>query len=200
MTPENILQVLQTPENRRMPTQEEIFAELGIFGDVATAGGGGGAGKSGGAAINAEELGNDSTMEELWAMKAMEHSEIHFNLLCAVDPRLLKLTPKDDVIYSSFRKEFPDFNVGKLVENDLKSPDAKEKWRPFCMAFEKEIEDYSFATLVRIDSEDEYSESNTILVTRIQFFCIEIARNREGFNDSIRTKFKPKPRTKKNRQ
>lgn len=68
------------------------------------------------------------------------------------------------------------------------------------MTFEKEIEDYSFATLVRIDSQDEYSEANTILVTRIQFFCVEIARNREGYNDNIRTRFKPKPRTKKGEQ
>lgn len=50
---------------------------------------------------------------------------------------------------------------------------------------------------VRIDSSDEYSESNSILVTRIQFLCIEIARNREGHNDNIRNNFKPKPRTKK---
>ncbi|XP_045604685.2 protein PBDC1 [Procambarus clarkii] len=180
---------------KKMPTQAEIFAELGIPGGVEAS-----AGVGGGAAINAEELGNDSTMEELWAMKAMEHSEIHFNLLCAVDPKLLRLTPKDDVIYSAFRKEFPDFNVAKLEEKDLKSSEAKEKWRPFCIAFEKEIEDYSFATLVRIDTNDEYSESNTILVTRIQFFCIEIARNREGLNDAIRTQFKPKPRSKKTQQ
>ncbi|KAG7172549.1 protein PBDC1-like isoform X1 [Homarus americanus] len=180
-----------------MPTQAEIFAELGIPGGVAAGAGVGGGGRG---AVNAEELENDSTMEELWAMKAMEHSEIHFNLLCAVDPRLLKLTPKDDAIYTAFRNEFPDFNVKKLEEKDLKSAEAKEKWRPFCLAFEKEIEDYSFATLVRIDGEDEYSESNTILVTRIQFFCIEITRNREGLNDAIRTKFKPKPRTKKGQQ
>ena len=72
-----------------------------------------------------------------------------------------------------------------------------QKWRPFCQKFEKEIEDFNFATLVRIDPEDEYSEKNTILVTRIQFLCIEISRNREGKNDSIKTKFKPKPRVKK---
>ena len=68
------------------------------------------------------------------------------------------------------------------------------------MKFEKEVEDYNFATLVRLDASDEYSEPNTILATRIQFFCFEIARNREGLNDSIRTKFKPKPRTKKTKQ
>ncbi|KAG0714858.1 Protein PBDC1 [Chionoecetes opilio] len=179
-----------------MPTQAEIFAELGIPGNVVTASGGAGAASG----INADELGNDSTMEGMWAMKAMEHAEIHFNLLCAVDPKLLRLTPKDDLIYQEFRKEFSDLSVAKLKEEDLKSPAAKEKWRPFCMKFEKEVEDYSFATLVRIDPFDEYSESNTILVTRIQFFCIEISRNREGQNDSIRGKFKPKPRTKKTKQ
>lgn len=68
------------------------------------------------------------------------------------------------------------------------------------MKFEKEVEDYSFATLVRLDPQEEYTEANTILVTRIQFFCIEVARNREGQNDSIRTRFKPKPRTKKAQQ
>lgn len=31
-----------------------------------------------------------------------------------------------------------------------------------------------------------------MLVTRIQFYAIELARNREGINDDIRWKFKPK--------
>ncbi|XP_076032253.1 protein PBDC1 [Oratosquilla oratoria] len=178
-----------------MANQEEIFKELGLdAGQIAIAGGGGSGGLSGG--IDGSQLGNDPTMEGMWAMKAMEHAEIHFNLLCAVDPKILKLTPKDDMIYKEFRKEFPDFKVDKLEEEALKSPIAKEKWRPFCNAFQKEIEDFSFATLVRVDSTDEYSEANTILVTRIQFFCIEISRNREGNNDTIRSRFKPKPRTK----
>lgn len=47
-------------------------------------------------------------------------------LLCAVDPKMLKLTPKDDFIYQEFRKEFPDFNIEKLIEEELKSPAAKE--------------------------------------------------------------------------
>lgn len=39
---------------------------------------------------------------------------------------MLKLTPKDNLIYEEFRKEFPDFSVGKLDEEALKSPAAKE--------------------------------------------------------------------------
>ncbi|CAL4133671.1 unnamed protein product [Meganyctiphanes norvegica] len=178
------------------PTQEEILKELGISGAGATIVTPGGSAPSGNS-DHGDSLGNDPTMEGMWALKAMEHAEIHFNLLCALDPSLLKLTPKDDVIYEEFRKEFPDFKIDKLAEDTLKSPAAKEKWRPFCNKFQEEVEDFSFATLVRIDCNDEYSEKNTILVTRIQFLCIEVARNREKFNESIRHNFKPKPRTKK---
>lgn len=53
------------------------------------------------------------------------------------------------------------------------------------------MEDFSFGTLIRIDSDGEYSEENSMLTTRIQFFAIELARNREGYNDGIRTKYKP---------
>ena len=53
------------------------------------------------------------------------------------------------------------------------------------------MEDYSFGTLIRTDVNEDYSEKNSILVTRIQFFAIELARNREGLNDHVRSKFKP---------
>lgn len=53
------------------------------------------------------------------------------------------------------------------------------------------LEDYSFGTLLRSDAENDYSEENTMLVTRIQFLCIEIARNKEGINDILRKKFQP---------
>lgn len=171
-----------------MPSQAEILSELGTALPA-------GAQLSGGQ-VDGNSLGNDPTMEGLWAMKAMEHAEIHFNILCVVEPKALKLTQKDQLLYDSFREEFPDFNVEKLDEDSLKSKDAKEKWRPFMEKLKDEVEDFSFATLVRLDSSDEYSESNTLLVTRVQFLCIEIARNREGHNESIRHKFKPRPRTK----
>uniref|UniRef100_R4G8C4 Polysaccharide biosynthesis domain-containing protein n=1 Tax=Rhodnius prolixus TaxID=13249 RepID=R4G8C4_RHOPR len=143
----------------------------------------------------AEEFENDPQLEVMWAMKAYEHAEIYFNILCSVDPRSLRLTPRDDKIYSTFRQEFPNLDVRVLIEDELKSADGK-KWREFCEQFKEEVEDYSFGTLIRTDVSEDYSEKNSILVTRIQFFAIEIARNREGHNDAIRTKFKPS-RTKK---
>lgn len=67
-----------------------------------------------------------------------------------------------------------------------------QKWRPFCEKFKDVVEDYSFGTLLRLDHTGEYSELNSILVTRIQFYAIELSRNREGLNDCIRSKFKPR--------
>lgn len=74
----------------------------------------------------------------------------------------------------------------------MKSTKGKDKWRPFCEKFKEIVEDYSFGTLLRADATKDYSEENTILVIRIQFYAIELARNREGVNDGLRVKFKPK--------
>ena len=142
-----------------------------------------------------EEFGNDERVEALWAMKAYEHAEVYFNILCCVDPsQIPRLSPCDDEIYNAFRKEFPDMKVNVLNEiEDLKSDAMKKRWREFCEAH-KHVEDYSFATLLRLDSSGEYEEDNSVIVTKIQFYAIELARNREGHNSSIRHKFKPKPR------
>ncbi|KAM3924245.1 protein PBDC1 [Leptodactylus fuscus] len=135
--------------------------------------------------LPAESYGNDPNVEMVWAMKAYQHAEVYFNLISSVDPRLLKLTRLDDKIYTIFRSEFPDLRIDVIDPEDLKSPAAKEKWRPFCMQFEKEVEDFNYGTLLRLDSSKEYTEENTIFSTRIQFFAVEIARNREGCNDAV---------------
>lgn len=115
-----------------------------------------------------------------------------FQLLCSVDPKLLRLTPFDDQIYQTFREDFPNMNVEKVAENELKNPSAKHKWRSFIEKFNK-LEDYSYGTLMRADANQEFGPHNSILVVRIQFWAIEIARNREGYNDKIRYKYKPQP-------
>lgn len=107
--------------------------------------------------------------------------------MSSVDPKLLHLTPLDDTIYKIFREEFPNLDVKVINEDELKSTESKAKWRPFCEQFKKLVEDYSYGTLLRSDASKNYDEDNTILVTRIQFYAIELARNREGINDSIRS-------------
>ena len=71
-----------------------------------------------------------------------------------------------------------------------------QKWRKFCDEF-KDLEDYSFATLLRLDSSQDYSEENSIIATKVQFYAIELARNKEGHNDEIKNNFKPVPRMAK---
>ncbi|KAM9306791.1 protein PBDC1 isoform 2-T2 [Pholidichthys leucotaenia] len=133
----------------------------------------------------AEAYDNDPRLEVMWAMKAYNHAEVYFNLISSVDPKFLKLTKLDDKIYSTFRETFKDLNIKLLNADDLKSGEAKEKWRPFCNQFEGLVEDFNYGTLLRLDCEKDYTEENTIFATRIQFFAIEIARNREGYNDAV---------------
>ena len=73
--------------------------------------------------------------------------------MCSVDPKMIpRLSQNDDEIYAKFRADFPDLKVAKLEEmKDLKSAEMKAKWRGFCDEF-KHVEDYSFATLIRLDS------------------------------------------------
>jgi len=134
----------------------------------------------------AEEYVNDSNVEALWVRVAVEYADIHFNLICSADPKLLKLTKEDDErIYDRFLYHFTtDFDLDNASVDSLKSPDAISKWREFCEEF-KDFEDYNYGTLLRLNSAKEYSEENCILVCRIQFLAVEIARNRKGSNDLV---------------
>jgi chloramphenicol O-acetyltransferase len=101
------------------------------------------------------------------------------SVLFVVRPRI------DDVIYADFRKSFPSLDVAMLEEKVIKTEKAKTQWRPFCERYKNEVAEYNFATLVRTDSKAINDPSNMLVVPRIQFLAIEIARNREGHNDWI---------------
>ncbi|KAL2358760.1 DUF757 domain protein [Cryomyces antarcticus] len=98
----------------------------------------------------------------------------------------LRLTKLDDEIYEHFKKEFPDFDPTATIDEDqMKSKEGKEKWRNFMMPYEKKVDDYNFGTMLRSNPKFEYGEKETIFVVRMQFYAIEIVRNREGLNDWI---------------
>ncbi|XP_031434209.1 protein PBDC1 [Clupea harengus] len=135
--------------------------------------------------LPADAYGNDPQLEVMWAMKAYNHAEIYFNLISSVDPKLLKLTKSDDQIHSAYMESFSDLNLELLDPDNLKSAESKERWRPFCNQFEGIVEDFNYGTLLRLDCRKDYTEENTIFATRIQFYAIEIARNRGGYNDAV---------------
>ncbi|XP_058473524.1 protein PBDC1 [Solea solea] len=155
---------------------EDMLASLGVEGATSAAHA---------LSLPAEAYGNDSRVEAMWAMKAYNHAEVYFNLISSVDPKFLKLTKVDDKIYSSFREIFKELDIKVLNQDDLKSNEAKERWRPFCNQFEGVVQDFNYGTLLRLDCEKDYTEENTMFATRIQFFAVEIARNREGHNDVV---------------
>lgn len=57
--------------------------------------------------------------------------------------------------------------------SDLKSEKKKSEWREFCDKF-KHVKDFNFATLIRLDSSKDYEEANSVIVTKIQFYAIEL--------------------------
>uniref|UniRef100_A0A8I6AQ18 Polysaccharide biosynthesis domain containing 1 n=1 Tax=Rattus norvegicus TaxID=10116 RepID=A0A8I6AQ18_RAT len=129
-----------------------------------------------------ESYGNDVSMTH--TSRPPSHPGCQ-KLISSVDPQFLKLTKVDDQIYSEFRENFETLRIDVLDPEELKSESAKEKWRPFCLKFEGIVEDYNYGTLLRLDCSQGYTEENTIFAPRIQFFAIEIARNREGYNKAV---------------
>ncbi|KAH3680787.1 hypothetical protein WICMUC_000138 [Wickerhamomyces mucosus] len=138
--------------------------------------------------FDAENAENLEDIEKQFAVKAVHQAETYWNLLTFIKGSKLKLTKYDDEIYEQLLQDFPEFkdlNFAKQIsEEDMKSKDGKERWRKFCEKF-KQIEDYNFGTLLRNNSNDEYGQLTTIFVVRIQFYAIEIARNRAGLNDWV---------------
>ncbi|KJH43315.1 hypothetical protein DICVIV_10664 [Dictyocaulus viviparus] len=132
---------------------------------------------------------NDPSIEMAWAMKAAERANIHMNLLMCCDTRVLRLNKMQEVIYRSFRNGFPNLDVHKVTELELKCGGMKEKWQIFCESFKEIVEDYSLGTLMRIEASKGYSVDNTIVVPKIIFLAIEIARNVEGINEKLKVEF-----------
>jgi hypothetical protein len=124
----------------------------------------------------------------------------------------------DDEIVNDMFERFPELKfedaLRNLDEDQMKSKAGKEKWRNFILPvsqshgqrgygverqYEGKVNEYNFGTLIRKDADKLYAEDNTILVTRVQFFAIEvshldrvkggaeyqIARNRAGINDKV---------------
>ncbi|VDO34397.1 unnamed protein product [Onchocerca flexuosa] len=150
----------------------------------------------------AAEYTNDPSFEIAWAvevpflnlllcypLQAAERANIHMSLLLTCNTKELTMHKKFNVIYDKFREIFPKMNVEKITEVELKG-ENKQQWFIFCEHFKEEIEDYNLATIMRIRTNGAYSEENTIIVPKIIFLAVEIARNKEGLNESYKESFK----------
>jgi len=144
-----------------------------------------------GGPINPDHTENFEEIEKQFAVKVVEHMEVYWKLLEGIPGSRLKLTKIDDEILEHFNKHFPDFDLKATInEDDMKSKEGKEKWREFINAYEKRVEDYNFGAMVRARADTEYTQDGTIFAVRMQFYAIEIARNRAGLNDWVYEKSK----------
>ncbi|EME48598.1 hypothetical protein DOTSEDRAFT_67590 [Dothistroma septosporum NZE10] len=139
--------------------------------------------------INAETADNFEEIEKQFAVKVVEHMSTYWSILEKIPGSTLRLTKYDDEILEHFNKEFPDFDLkATIVEDDMKSKAGKEKWRNFINEYEQKIEDYNFGAMLRANPAWEYGEKETIFAVRMQFYAVEIARNRAGLNDWVHEK------------
>ncbi|KAI8171950.1 hypothetical protein K4K51_011696 [Colletotrichum sp. SAR 10_75] len=120
------------------------------------------------------------------AVRVVQHMETYWKILEKVKGSSLRLTKIDDEIYEHLQTDFPEFDPAATInEDEMKSKNGKERWRKFMMAYEKRVDDYNFGTMVRSKPDVEYGQHDVIFVPRMQFYAIEIARNRKGLNDWI---------------
>ncbi|EDN10604.1 DUF757 domain-containing protein [Histoplasma capsulatum] len=133
-----------------------------------------------------ENAQNLEDMEKQFAVKAVQQMTTYWSLLETRRGSSLRLTKMDDEIYEHFMETFPEFDPAATInEDEMKSKEGKERWRSFLMAYDKKVEDYNFGTLLRTNPKFEYGEKETIFSVRMQFYAIEIARNRAGLNDWV---------------
>ncbi|KAK4246563.1 hypothetical protein VTI28DRAFT_8373 [Corynascus sepedonium] len=136
--------------------------------------------------FNAEEADNLEDIEKQFAVKVVQHMQTYWSILERVKGSSLRLTRLDDEIYEHLKKDFPEFDPAETIDEDkMKSKEGKERWRNFMMAYEKKVDDYNFGTMLRANPKWEYGKDETIFVPRMQFYAVEIARNRLGLNDWI---------------
>ncbi|GAA95513.1 uncharacterized protein L969DRAFT_92645 [Mixia osmundae IAM 14324] len=138
-----------------------------------------------------ENAGNAPEIEKQFAVKVIEQAQTHHKLITTIPPSSLKLTKHDDELYEMFKELFPenfenDLALVKVIDEDrMKNKDSKTRWQKYSKAFEKTVEDFSSGCLLRLNSEEDYTESNAIFAVRIQFLAYEITRNRHGLNNKM---------------
>ncbi|KAM4055989.1 polysaccharide biosynthesis domain-containing protein [Hirsutella rhossiliensis] len=136
--------------------------------------------------FKAEDAGNMEEIEKQFAVKVVKHMQTYWSILEKVKGSTIRLTKMDDDIYNHLKEAFPNFDPAATIDEDeMKSKTGKERWRTFMMTYEKKVDDYNFGTMVRNSPKVEYEENTTIFVPRMQFYAIEIARNKNGLNDWI---------------
>ncbi|XP_066933595.1 protein PBDC1-like isoform X2 [Clytia hemisphaerica] len=98
---------------------------------------------------DASNYTNTSQVEQFWALKTHKYAEVYMKLIETVDPKLIKLTKFDGIIYRQFKRYFKSLKIDVLNVDDFKSDESKKIWRKFCESFKGKVENYNFGSLLR---------------------------------------------------
>jgi hypothetical protein len=140
-------------------------------------------------------------LEERGIMNAIVYADTHWQRLITSN-RMRSAVAAGEVLGGSaladgqlllhFRRHFPSLEVGSLTEDALKGNRCtKARWHDFLSTHAawadsrdlSKVPDWNTMTLLRADSSEGYTQDNVIIVTRLQFTCIELAREAERLND-----------------
>ena len=150
------------------------------------------------------EVENDPGVERVGSAETWRVCEAHWKQLTAARvPKELVLSEdekQDRHLYHTFRSQF-GLDVSHVSWADLHNQFEMGKWRAVLSACEGRVKWYNMMYLLRADVKKSYSEQKDdmgppddtgvchpdglLLVPRIQWLMVEIARNREGLNDGL---------------
>lgn len=125
-----------------------------------------------------EDLDLDRGIFAAIAFCALHRSQLVARGAHSSQPLVLTTSAADDNrLLLKFRGAFPLLDVAELCDDDLKEGRAQDDWRRF---LEKESTGAEELTMLRCRSAGSYTDENMMLVPRLQFMCIEVAREGEG--------------------
>lgn len=145
------------------------------------------------------EVVNDPGVERVGSAETWRVCEKHWKQLTSTaEPSTLVLSAdakEDRHLYNVFRSQF-GLDVRRIAWADLHNDFEMAKWRAVLSACEGRVQWYNMMYLLRADASKSYVEQKDekgpdghsdglLLVPRIQWLMIEIARNREGVNDGL---------------
>ena len=141
-----------------------------------------------------QNVNENPWLENRAIIASMAYADAHWKSMLA--NKWPDTQPGDALLLLHFRKTFPSLSVGMLSEWDLKNDMVKQTWRRFLNSHETwaqargvpMVEEWNSITLLRGESSGSYDEQNNVMIVpRLQFRCIELAREDEGLNDDVRT-------------
>jgi hypothetical protein len=95
------------------------------------------------------------------------------------NPLDIRFTSHDDAIYSLFREILPEFNVKSIP---APSTSLRLQWIRFMARYVSmtDGEEHMLGTALRKDVTKPFTTSNAVIVFRVVFYAIELARHREN--------------------